>query len=413
MSPAVTLLAPLMAVGGFHFESDALRAEIGGEVRQRLTYVRNFEFGASQTTGDWYATQRYFARFDGRLYDRLQLFVQFGSMVEIDLETGPSPIERNDFDLVQLYLRYETDVVQPWAGRRVLRLGSQRLVARREGPNVRLAFDGGGLELTFGDVRGHLLLVRPVVVTPSGIFNDFDRPDRSLWGAYFTVDPGLGSLDLYYLGFHDRDANYARGSAEEYRHSFGLRWFGDEDGWSWDNEAILQTGRFGEDPIAAWTVASTTGYRFEDLRLTPKLAVSANVASGDRGTRALTSFSALFPRGNYFSEAAVLGPRNFYNLHTFLTLFFTDDVKHTVDVNWYWRLTDRDGIYGPPGNVIRGPGGAGRLVTTAVSNVFEWTINEYLAATAIYTFQLPGPAIRSTGDDPVTHFTEFTLQGTF
>ncbi|MEL7374568.1 MAG: alginate export family protein [Pseudomonadota bacterium] len=187
---------------------------VGGELRQRLTYVKNFEFGASQTNGDWYNTQRYFVHLDQRLFRDLQVFVQVGSLVQVDLETGPSPIERNDFDLLQGFARYDAGWLRPWAGRRVLQFGSQRLVSRREGPNVRRTFDGAGFEFDSEWLQGHLFLSREVEVRPDGIFNDWETTSPELWGTYFTAPVRLGSLDIYYLGTHFESASYARGEGQ-------------------------------------------------------------------------------------------------------------------------------------------------------------------------------------------------------
>lgn len=237
---------------------------VGGEFRQRLTYVKNFEFGASQTDGDWYNTQRYFVHLDQRILRDLQVFLQLGSMVQVDLETGPSPIERNDFDLLQAFARYDAGWLHTWAGRVATEIGGVR----------------------------------------------------------------------------------------QYRQRRRRRWHAD--------------GIFGA-----------------------------------------------FPRGNYFSEAAVLGPRNFYNVHAFLRIAPTAGWSHTVDVNWYWRLRDEDDVYGPPGNLILNPGGEGELVTTAISNGTSWTLNRYFDASAIYTIQTHGELARAQGSPRNTHFIELTLRARY
>lgn len=386
---------------------------VGGEVRQRVTYVQDFEFGASQTEGDWSNTQRYLLHLDLRREALFQAFVQLGSHVAVDLEGPPNPIERNDFDLRQAFLRGDFRGFRPWVGRRVLAYGSERLVSRREGPNLRRVFDGAGVELYPGDLQIELVVARPVDVDPVGVFNDFQWLENWLWGAYATIPLGWSGLDAYYLGFQEDDASYAAGVADEVRHSLGVRWFGDDSGWDWNAEAILQVGEFGDDAILAWTVASITGYTFESLPWSPRLAVSANIASGDNDPDddVLESFNALYPRGNYFSEAAVLGPRNFWNLHGYLTLRPLRTLAATVDVNGYWRVSTADGVYGPPGNLIREPGDSdAHFVALAVSTALEWEILEFLDATAIYTHITPGAFIEETGPSPITHFVELTLR---
>ena len=199
--------------------------------------------------------------------------------------------------------------------------------------------------------------------------------------------------------------------------ALGTRLFGQTQGWDGDIEVIFQGGRFTQNgpsqptvPIAAWTVASTIGHRLNDVALTPRLALSTNIASGDRGRRTLNTFSALFPRGNYFSEAAVLGPRNFWNVHGFLNLVLPGRVDYTVDVNVFWQLESQDGIYGVPGNLLRPSGGPGGRVDTAISNVVGYAFNRNVDASAIYTLQFSGPAVAGTGPAPTMHFVELTLR---
>ena len=68
--------------------------------------------------------------------------------------------------------------------------------------------------------------------------------------------------------------------------------------------------------------------------------LSANVASGDRDPQRPRprTFNPLFPRGNYFSEDATLGPLNFYNTHLFLTVHPSPAWSLTADYDLFWRL---------------------------------------------------------------------------
>ncbi|CAM5181430.1 alginate export family protein [Alishewanella longhuensis] len=85
-------------------------------------------------------------------------------------------------------------------------------------------------------------------------------------------------------------------------------------------EFALQFGRFNEQDIRAWTIASDTSYALKRYPLSG-IGVSANIASGDKdpNDNKLGTFNPLLPRGNYFSELAILGPRNFYNIQPYLT----------------------------------------------------------------------------------------------
>jgi len=120
--------------------------------------------------------------------------------------------------------------------------------------------------------------------------------------------------------------------AAERRTSIGTRVSGRAGAWDYNWEAIVQFGHFGDDDIRAWTVATETGVTFFDVLWRPRLALSANIASGDKdpGDGKLQTFNPLFPRGNYFSEDATLGPRNFFNVHRFVTFQLGDAVHGEI-----------------------------------------------------------------------------------
>ncbi len=145
--------------------------------------------------------------------------------------------------------------------------------------------------------------------------------------------------------------------------------------------------------------------------------MNAKIASGDRDPADpdLESFSALFPRGNYFSEAAVLGPRNFFNLHPFLTVNPSQAWSLTTDVNFFWRLETQDGVYGPSGQLIRPSGGSDeRFVGYYAWSVNSgWTLSRHLTLTAIYSHFIPGQFIEDTGPDDSINFVELTAQFKF
>ena len=185
---------------------------------------------------------------------------------------------------------------------------------------------------------------------------------------------------------------------------------------SWNWETLYQFGNFGSGDIQAWTLATETGYRWSEQRWRPQLLLSINAASGDNNQDddELGTFNPLFPRGNYFSEAAVFGPRNFYNFHTFVNLEPTPDWSLTADLNFFWRLKTEDGLYSPSGQIIRRPEGSGsHFAATALSLTAEYTFSCGLVFTAIHTFVNPETFIQETGPDEDIDFTELTLQYRF
>ncbi len=395
---------------------------LGGEVRQRYEYTHNPLFGADPQDENGVWLQRYTLYGDLHLGPHVRLFGQLFSALETGRAAGPSPVDENALALQNAFVDLRTPLgdktdVTLRAGRQELDFGSGRLVDVREGPNVRRTFDAARTFFRAEDWRIDGILARPRV-TGSGVLDDRSDEDRALWGVYAEGGEGvlpMGAIDLYYLGFRDEDAVFVQGAGAERRHSIGARLWGAENGWDWNWEAVYQFGSFGAGDIDAWTVASTTGYTFERIGWQPRLAISANIASGDDdpGDADLGTFNALFPRGNYFSEAAVLGPRNFYNLHGFLTVRPSERVAITTDYNLFWRLETEDGVYGPAGQIIAPGGGENRFVGSAVSVTAEYALTSRIDLTAIYTRFFAGDVMDATGTSDDIDFLELTARFRF
>ena len=179
--------------------------------------------------------------------------------------------------------------------------------------------------------------------TNEGIFDDKTDQKRRLWGVYAVGPSPAGqvlNLDAYYLGFRRQDAKFDTGIiARELRHSLGIRLWGRAVDWDYNLEALYQLGKFGQSEIQAWTAASDIGYTLSRLPLTPRLGLKADIISGDRDRddRTLGTFNALFPKGAYFGEIALIGPANLIDVHPSIDLRLTRDL--TLSGNWdiFWR----------------------------------------------------------------------------
>ncbi|WGL17001.1 alginate export family protein [Microbulbifer bruguierae] len=396
---------------------------IGGEILQRYEYTDSPVFGQDPQDrhGVWF--QRYAILADLRWSSHLRLFAQLNSALESGRRGGPSPVDENKLEWQNLFVDFDiatsnngTLTLRP--GRQEIVLGSGRLVDVREGPNVRRTFDGGRILFADNRWRLELFAVRPRE-DHAGIFDDSTSDRYSLWGAYGTIRQPfetVGDLDLYYLGYRDTDALYVQGSGRERRQSFGARYWGEHGSWNWNWESLIQTGIFASGDIAAWTLATETGYRFEHFAWKPELRFSINIASGDDDLddTDLGTFNPLFPRGNYFSEAAVFGPRNFYNVHTFLNLLPNADWSLTADLNLFWRLETADGLYSPSGQIVRYPNGStAHFAVTTLSLTAEYSPVRGLVFTATHTFGKPEAFLEETGTHEFLNFTELTMQYRF
>ncbi|MEO1191373.1 MAG: alginate export family protein [Pseudomonadota bacterium] len=396
---------------------------LGGSLRERYEYASNPVFGQDPQDpgGAW--LQRANLHLDLHWGPHVRVFTELSSALVEGRAAGPGPVDQNKLDLLNAFADLSLPLSDDWGvalrlGRQELEYGSGRLVDVREGTNVRRSFNAVQPVLTLPDWRVAGVAARPVR-NVDGVFDDEANEGVALWGVYAVGGADLlpaGSLDLYYLGFHDDAGSFVQGTAAETRHSLGTRVWGAEAGWDWNWEAVFQFGTFGAGNIRAWTLASETGYTFDRAFLSPRLALRANIASGDKDENSpdLQTFNPLFPRGNYFSQAAVLGPRNFFNINPHLNLQITDSLSINADVNFYWRLSRQDGVYAPSGQIIRAPGGSqARYVATGISLEIPWQITRELDVAAIYTHLEPGSFIRQTGSDDPIDFVELTARFRF
>ena len=357
---------------------------LGGLIRERYEYIHNPLWGQDPQDKRGVFLQRYMLHADVQIGAYVRVFGQLHSALESGRQGGPSPVDEDKLDLQQVFL----DIALPLGedrtltlrgGRQEMSYGSARLIDVRQGPNVRRSFDGARALLQWRDLRIDGFVARPVR-NEAEVFDNATDDTQALWGVY-----GMGklatlssaSVDWYYLGFEDEEAEYAQGRDHETRHSVGARLWGASGGWDYNFEALYQWGRFGRGHIRAWTVASDIGYTWNDVRSYPRVGLRADIASGDRDPNDadLETFNPLFPRGNYFNELANLGPRNFFDVHPFLTLEVLEPLTLTADWNFYWRQSVEDGIYGPSGNLIRSAEGSdSRYVGSAISLTADWQI---------------------------------------
>lgn len=388
---------------------------LSGQLRERATYQSALEYDEDAEAAGWFWTQRAQVAADVKLTPLLRFRTSIVSALIEGGEEG-SPIERNVLDIQEAFVELGPEDAFVRLGRQEIRLGSQRLLAVRDGTTVRRNWDGARLKATLGEVELDAFALRLVEVEPNGVFNDGRSEGRDIAGIQATFPAPLGKLDAYYI-FSEVDARRTiEGIGDDRRHSLGLRAFGSQGGWFWDWEGVYQSGRFGTGDISAWTLATNTGYRWEDHPWKPEIMLSANIASGDGdpGDGDLGTFSALYPNASYFSENAVLGPANFFNLHPYVRVTPRENLFLALDLNLYWRLEREDGVYAPPGNLFRLPQGSrARFVDTSLSGVIEWEPREGVMLGFVFTHSVPQDFIRATGPSDNIDFVEATLQFDF
>jgi hypothetical protein len=237
-------------------------------------------------------------------------------------------------------------------GRQEFEFGSGRLVDVREGPNVRLAFDGVDAIINTASWHMDAFAARPVV-NNIAVFDDPPNHATMFWGAYGVRPlPSThgGNVDVYYLGIDNKDATFLRGTAEEIRHTVGTRFWGDHGALVYNWEGMFQWGSFGHVDIRAWAVAAHTGYNVRSAPLRPQIGINLGATSGDsdRPSAPLGTFNPLFPTGIYFGEGVINlnGPSNMLRVGPTITFHLRKTVSLVLDDDFFWRESLEDGVYG-------------------------------------------------------------------
>lgn len=380
---------------------------LGGEARGRFERFANPSWGQEPEDNNGHFLQRYMLHADLHLGSKVRAFAQIKSGLEEGRKGGPRPADEDRLDLHQAFFDLKLDAGRNRtlllrAGRQEMSFGSSRLVGVRESPNVRQGFDGLRATLVAGGWRLDGFATKPVE-TDRGFFDDAPDRTRTFWGVHAARPLNFlrgGNADLYYLGIDRKSARFEQGVAREVRHTAGTRLWGGRSAWDYNHEFVYQWGTFGRGRIRAWTVASDTGYTLSRARARPRLGLKADVTSGDRDPAdpSLQTFNALFPKGAYFGEIALVGPSNHIDLHPSLELRPGESLTLTADAAFFWRESLRDGIYGNAVNLLR-PGRASRarFVGGQPSVQAEWRINRHLTWAGVFSRFFAGPFLRETG----------------
>ncbi len=363
----------------------------GGEDRERVEHFNNPFFRLTPRGTTTYDLHRLLLEGDLHVGDTFRTFIQFGNHLATSPSTSP-PTDVDRLDLQQGFADLKASIDQNASvtfrgGRQEITFGSSRLVDVREGPNIRLSFDGGRVIYQSPDLRVDAFVTSPVV-PERGFFDDHADPRQAFWGLYSVMPvggvPGLHS-DLYYLGIDRHNAPFDSGAANETRHTLGTRLWGRAEAWDYDTEGVFQFGDFGARDIRAWTVASNTGYTIAELWGQPRLGLQADVASGGGPGGTLKSFNPLFPKFAYFTEASINTPINILDAFPSVTVQPSSDFAITSGVDFLWRYSIHDAFYQPPGvPLVPGSANGKRFLGEQFNLHAEWQVTAHINVNAVY-----------------------------
>jgi Alginate export len=380
---------------------------IGGEAREVWEQIGNDNWG-QQPYMNGYLNGRYMLSLDAHYGKHARSFVELKSGLNSYRIGGPRPVDEKKLDFQAGFLELGTskgaNSIALRVGRQELEYGSGRLMDVREGPNVRLSFDGFMVKSKIDSWQIDGFAVRPDLDNP-GFFDNAPNHAVAFWGVYATRTlPRKMSLELYYLGLDRRQATFERGTAQEVRHSLGARLSRpiatERRGLDFDYEGVWQFGMFGSGNIRAWTLASETGYRFPTVRLKPRFSAKADISSGDHlATNTLGTFNPLYPKGNYFGVLATTGPGpiNFIDVHPHVEASAPHNVSLSFDWIFQWRQSLDDGVYAVPGFLIRAANGnRARFVGNRPGTEIRWQANRHLWFQGDYGIFYAGRFLKET-----------------
>ena len=380
---------------------------ISGEAREVWEQIGNDNWGQAPFWNA-YLNERYMLGFDIHYGKHVRTFVDLKSGLNSYRIGGPRPIDEKKLDFQAAFLQIGTDEGERFinlrVGRQELEYGSGRLIDVREGPNVRLSFDGFIIKSKLDQWLVDGFAMRPDLDKP-GFFDNTPNHRVSFWGVYATRSLAKRtSLELYYLGLDRKEAAFQRGTAQEVRHSLGGRLSHpvatERPGWDFDYEALWQFGTFGSANIKAWTVASETGYRIPTIPLKPRFSARVDISSGDHpNSETLGTFNPLFPKGNYFGVLATTGPGpiNFIDVHPRVEASLPHNVTASFDWIVQWRESLDDGVYAVPGFLIRAADGSrASFVGHRPGTEIRWQKTRHLWLQADYGIFYTGEFLKET-----------------
>lgn len=379
---------------------------IGGEVRLRYETYRNNNFGAGVQDQNGFSTQRFMIHTDFHFGKKLRFFAQIKSGLIENRNGGARLTDLDKLDVHQAFadltaLKNEKITLAVRFGRQEVEFGSSRLVAVREGPNVRQSFDGLRLFLNIGKWQFSPWFLKPVT-TRRGIFDDRTNNEQTFWGSYAArnIDGKFKGIAVVYFNQLDtKSARYEQGAGRERRETLGARIAGKTGAFDFNYEIVGQFGKFANVPIQAWAIISDSGYTLLKIRFKPRLAARFDATSGDKNPRdgQLQTFNPLFASPTAYSGlVSLIAPSNSTALIPSLELNLSRRVIIRFDNALFWRTSNRDALYGTAGSVRGGTLSESRFIGSQPSAQFVWRINRYLSATTVYTHFFSGKFLRQT-----------------
>ena len=369
----------------------------GGEARLRLDTMDAPRFGTGGAQADSFALARGLISADLHLNGNVRFYGELGLHRDLGKREAPAVTDRDGLDAQVLFV--DLTPSKSWRlrlGRQELSFNAtQRFVSVREGPNIRQSFDGARLTYAGRGVKVDAFYTHPITIDP-GAFNDSHSASQAFWGVYASLP---GGLDVYSLNL-DRDrVRFGAVTGDERRRSLGARYAGRRGPVDYEVEAMIQRGHFASQDIRAWGGSAGAGYTFA-APWKPRVSVRRDIGSGDGDPNdgKLSTFNPLFPKGAYFSEAALVSWSNLSASRVALGLVPTKAVAVELSHTDRHRESGRDAIYLQPYTVLAGGGAS---TAKGVSRDWQadvtWQVNRNVKLALEAVHAEAGAAVKAAG----------------
>jgi len=399
---------------------------IGGQARERGEYFRQYLFGNSEPKqSDGYLLSRYRLSADLHLTRYFRMFAEGRSAFALDrdLAGGRTTSYVDEVDLMNGF----ADVMIPLGqqasvtlrgGRQELIFGSQRLVGPGDFTQVPRAFEGGA---AIGQIAGWtitLFWAQPVVVDKYR-FNQ-STSDQELFGVFGTgpLHVVAVNLDLYWLDANNKTATFNGTVGREHRHTLGGRVWGKigATGLDFEVEGAAQFGTVGRGDVAASMFTTVLGYTLPVPRLSPRVYLEFDYASGDdRPGGNVGTFNPLYPNGHsYLGYIDYIGRQNLISPNAGVSVSPIRDLTLSLQQYFFWRASDHDAIYNKSGGVLRpATGTTARYVGAETDVLATYNLTHHIQGYAGYSHFSTGEFIEKTGKDKDSDFYYLAIQYTF
>ncbi len=382
----------------------------GGQYRPRFEFFDQ-RFLQKTNGTDSYYSHRMALNASINLTDHFRVFGEFyHGMLS---RAGNTPVQDDPLALHQLFvepkIKWGGAILSLRLGRQEMSYGISRLIGMREGPNIRLSFDAARLKYERNTTSIDAFYGREVLPNFE-VFNDRTNKDMGFWGVYskFFITNGNGFTDLYYLGLNRKQATYEAGSAEENRHTFGLRMSGKNgERFHYNTELMYQFGTFGDHTISSFAAELDYRYVFQNMPFKPVLGLKLDYIAGDKDINddKHNSFNSLFANPTYFGLSSTIAPTNLFDIHPSVRLNFTDKIGAGLNWDFLWRASTDDGVYAPAGFLLF-PGSANdhRFIGQEFGVNTIWVFGPHLNLSGEFSCLVPGRFIKEQNGGSLTYF---------